>query len=119
MAAMAGSLAPCVAEIRWVQLSSPALSTKWATARRTKVVTLSLSARDAALTRSGTHFRSEPPSLETVWRARTALNQPATKRWTDLYLAAFAHGHGLRLVTFDQGFKRLTEIEVTLLGEMK
>ena len=74
---------------------------------------------DAALARPGTHFMSEPPSLETVWRARTTLNQPATKLWTDLYLAAFAHGHGLRLVTFDRGFKRLAEIDVAVLGENK
>jgi toxin-antitoxin system PIN domain toxin len=72
---------------------------------------------DAALTRPGTHFMSEPPTLEAVWRARTALNQPATKLWTDLYLAAFAHGHGLRLVSFDAGFKRFAEIEVAILGE--
>ncbi len=70
---------------------------------------------DGALVRAGTHFLSEPPTLESVWRARTALDQPASKRWTDLYLAAFAHGHGLRLVTFDQGFKRLPEIEVLVL----
>ena len=71
---------------------------------------------DAALARPGTHFMSEPPTLEAVWRARATLNQPATKLWTDLYLAAFAHGHGLRLVTFDRGFKRLREIEVEVLG---
>ena len=70
---------------------------------------------DAALARSGTHFLSEPPTLETVWRARAAADEPAAKRWTDLYLAAFAHGHGLRLVTFDQGFRRLPEISVLLL----
>ncbi|MEO7412193.1 MAG: TA system VapC family ribonuclease toxin [Opitutaceae bacterium] len=71
---------------------------------------------DAALSRSGTHFMSEPPTLEAVWRARTAAAEPAPKRWTDLYLTAFAHGHGLRLVTFDQGFKRMPEIEVLCLG---
>jgi toxin-antitoxin system PIN domain toxin len=70
---------------------------------------------DAALARPDTQFLSEPPTLEQVWRVRTALDQPAAKRWTDLYLAAFAHGHGLRLVTFDQGFRRLPEIEVLLL----
>jgi uncharacterized protein len=74
---------------------------------------------DAALTRPGTHFMSEPPSLEAVWRAGTALNQPSTKLWMDFYLAAFAHGHELRLVTFDRGFKRLAEIEVAVLGPDK
>jgi toxin-antitoxin system PIN domain toxin len=71
---------------------------------------------DAAMARPGTQFMSEPPTLEVVWRARATLNQPATKLWTDLYLAAFAHGHGLRLVTFDRGFHRLREIEVEVLG---
>ena len=70
---------------------------------------------DAALARPGTHFMSEPPTLEQVWRARTGFDQSAAKLWTDLYLAAFAHGHGLRLVTFDQGFRRLPEIETLLL----
>lgn len=70
---------------------------------------------DAALARAGSHFLSEPPTLEQVWRARTGLDQPAGKLWTDLYLAAFAHGHSLRLVTLDQGFRRLPEIEVLLL----
>lgn len=70
---------------------------------------------DAALARPGSHFLSEPPTLEQVWRARTGFDQPATKLWTDLYLAAFAHGHGLRLVTFDQGFRRVPEIEILLL----
>jgi hypothetical protein len=74
---------------------------------------------DAALGRAGTQFMSEPPTLERVWRARTGLDQPASKLWTDLYLAAFAHGHGLRLVTFDRGFKRLPEIEVLLLAGEK
>ncbi len=72
---------------------------------------------DAALARPGTHFMSEPPTLEVVWRARAVLRQPATKLWTDFYLAAFAHGHGLRLVTFDQGFRRLPEIDVAVLGQ--
>ncbi len=71
---------------------------------------------DAALARPGTHFMSEPPTLEQVWRARAGLGQPAPKLWTDFYLAAFAHGHGLRLVTFAQGFRRLPEVEVLLLA---
>lgn len=70
---------------------------------------------DGALARPGSHFLSEPPTLEQVWRARAGLDQPAPKLWTDFYLAAFAHGHGLRLVTFHQGFRQLPEIEVLLL----
>lgn len=70
---------------------------------------------DGALARPGTHFLSEPPTLEQVWRVRTGLDQPAPKLWPDAYLAAFAHGHDLRLVTFDQGFRRVPEIEVLLL----
>lgn len=70
---------------------------------------------DAALARPGSHFLSEPPTLEQVWRVRAGLDQPAPKLWTDFYLAAFAHGHGLRVVTFDRGFRRVPEIEVLLL----
>lgn len=69
----------------------------------------------AALSRPGTHFLSEPPTLEQVWRVRTSSSQSSPRLWTDLYLAAFAHGHDLRLVTFDQGFRRLPEIAVLLL----
>ncbi len=74
---------------------------------------------DAALTRPDTHFQSEPPTLEAVWRARAASGQPGGKQWTDLYLAAFAHGRGLRVVTFDRGFRRLPEIEMLLLGQAR
>ena len=50
-----------------------------------------------------------------VWLALSAADQSAAKLWTDLYLAAFTHGHGLRLLTFDHGFNRLPEIEVLVL----
>ena len=38
------------------------------------------------------------------------------KNWTDLYLAAFATAHGLRLVTFDRDFKALTGANVLVLS---
>ena len=70
---------------------------------------------DAAVDRSDVYFLSEPPTLEAVWRARTAQDRPENKLWTDHYLAAFAHGHGLRLVTFDRRLGRLAEIETLVL----
>ncbi len=70
---------------------------------------------DAAMSRPGTHLMSDPPKPEAVWRARTSRPHPAPKMWTDMYLAAFAHGHNLRLVTFDKAFRQLSEIESLVL----
>lgn len=70
---------------------------------------------DSALTRRGTHFLSEPPALEKIWRDQTASEQAAAKTWTDAYLAAFARGHGLRLVTFDRAMRKYEGTDVLAL----
>jgi len=38
-----------------------------------------------------------------------------SRNWSDLYLAAFAMGHNLRLVTFDQAFQQLPSLRVLTL----
>lgn len=70
---------------------------------------------DAALDRPEVYFLSEAPTVEEVWRARTASTQPATRQWTDQYLAAFAHSQGLRLVTFDRGMAKYGGADVLVL----
>src|SRR4029450_9824149 len=54
-------------------------------------------------------FADEPPGIETRFRARTRLRQPATKDWADSYLAAFATVGRLTLVTFDRGLRSRTK----------
>lgn len=60
-------------------------------------------------------FLPEPNGLEIRWRDYTKARQPAHRTWTDAYLAAFARGHGLRLVTFDRGFSRYEGTDVLVL----
>ena len=47
----------------------------------------------------------EPPGMEPAFHSMTRKLRPAPKDWADSYLAAFAVTAGLRLVTFDQGFR--------------
>lgn len=61
-------------------------------------------------------FADEPIELEDHWKRLTQSAFPGQGRWTDAYLAAFALGHGLVLVSFDRDFSRITGLEVTLLG---
>jgi toxin-antitoxin system PIN domain toxin len=61
-------------------------------------------------------FQSEKEAVETLWRKFTQSSVPATKGWTDAYLAAFAQVHGLRLVTFDDGFKRFSGLHCLALS---
>jgi uncharacterized protein len=48
-------------------------------------------------------FTDEPATLEPLFRAASHGGRPATKEWTDAYLAAFAESAGFQLVTFDRG----------------
>lgn len=60
-------------------------------------------------------FAYELQGLEAVWRSHSSRSTPAVKRWTDDYLAALALIHGLRMVTFDAGFKDYPGLMVELL----
>jgi hypothetical protein len=44
----------------------------------------------------------EPLGIAPAFRGRTQAAEPATKRWTDSYLAAFAEAGAFTLVTFDK-----------------
>jgi hypothetical protein len=54
-------------------------------------------------------FLEEPPSIEAGFRALSRRSRSDSKIWADSYLAAFASAAGMRLVTFDRGFKGRVE----------
>ncbi len=58
---------------------------------------------------------NEPSMLESIWLEWAGVNKASPKIWMDAYLAAFALGHGLRLVTFDRGFESYREKGLNLL----
>ncbi len=67
------------------------------------------------LARDEVVFLAEPNGLEIRWRDYTQQRTPASRLWTDAYLAAFAQGHGLQVVTFDRGFTRYEGTDVLVL----
>lgn len=50
-------------------------------------------------------FLAEPDGLDTRLRMFSKSRHASPKLWADAYLAAFASGAGLRLVTFDRAFR--------------
>ena len=60
-------------------------------------------------------YLDEPPGLTAVFKSLTQIPQPAQKRWSDAFLAAFAKCLGLELVTFDADFTSFTGLSVRLL----
>jgi len=58
---------------------------------------------------------SEPEECD-AWLERWAMgSRPASRQWTDAYLAAFAQAGGLRLVSFDGGFTRFDGLDLLRL----
>ncbi len=60
-------------------------------------------------------FLDEPPGLASVFKSLTQHSRPAHKQWTDVYLAAFAMGYGLGVVTLDADLNSFPGLSVTLL----
>ena len=60
-------------------------------------------------------FVNEPIGAEQSWRELSKHYQASSNLWTDAYLAAFAAGWRLHVVTFDQAFARSITNIVTLL----
>ena len=50
-------------------------------------------------------WRDEPPGVFVLWRTLATRDAASPKVWMDAYLAAFAIGGGLRMVTLDRDFK--------------
>lgn len=57
----------------------------------------------------------EPEGLEDIWAEFVNAGQSSQNLWTDAYLAAFAKGAGLRLVTFDRGFSKFSRLNLLIL----
>ena len=60
-------------------------------------------------------FWPESTGLENHWRALSSSMLPATRLWTDAYLAAFASAREARMVTFDRGFAKFARVDVLIL----
>ena len=63
------------------------------------------SAFDGWLKNDRVTLLDEPHGFDRRFRALTSRKQPSNKTWGDAYLAAFAEGAQLTLVTFDAGFR--------------
>ena len=57
-------------------------------------------------------FMQEPAGIEFQWRDLLHGQSVGHNTWTDAYLAAFAFGHGLGVVTFDRDFDKWGRITV-------
>ncbi|MFZ4774132.1 MAG: TA system VapC family ribonuclease toxin [Terrimicrobiaceae bacterium] len=64
-----------------------------------------LVALDALLALPQVCEREEPPGATGLWRRLATRNTASPKVWMDAYLAAFAIGGGLHLVSLDRDFK--------------
>lgn len=62
--------------------------------------------------------REEPPGVLALWRRLASRDTASPKVWMDAYLAAFAMGGGLHLVSLDHDFKRFEEhgLDLVLLN---
>jgi len=60
------------------------------------------SAFDALLANPGNRMMEEPPGFDPLFRHHTNRDEVSTKQWADGYLAAFALGAGIKLVTLDR-----------------
>jgi toxin-antitoxin system PIN domain toxin len=59
-------------------------------------------------------FLEEPAEGETLWHQLAGLPSASPKVWMDAYLAAFAIGHQLELLTLDDDFKRYVKAGLKL-----
>ncbi len=70
---------------------------------------------DQVMLDSRVGFLPEPAELEPALRRLTQSSEPASRVWTDAYLAAVASAAGLAVATLDRTFAAMKGIEVTLL----
>ncbi len=61
-------------------------------------------------------FFAEPLTVETAFRNFSQANSPSHAGWTDSFLAALAVERRVQLVTFDQGFRRFSRLDLLVLG---
>ncbi len=61
-------------------------------------------------------FSREPFGLEHLWRRYTTGAVYSPKVWNDAYLAAYALGADLTLISFDKGFSQFEDLQCAILG---
>jgi len=71
---------------------------------------------DALSSQEPVGYLDEPAGLESTLRELTAAQPRSPELWTDAYLAAFARTAGIRMTTFDRGFRRFAGLDLELLG---
>lgn len=60
-------------------------------------------------------FLSELLGIDEQWSRLTQGTSSSTNTWTDAYLAAFANIRGLKIVSFDNGLKKLAGADALIL----
>ncbi|MGH9609835.1 MAG: TA system VapC family ribonuclease toxin [Bryobacteraceae bacterium] len=60
-------------------------------------------------------FAADHEKVDAVWCRFLMLPGIGPSAWTDAYLAALAQTHSYSLATFDTGFKRWSDLSLTLL----
>jgi toxin-antitoxin system PIN domain toxin len=60
-------------------------------------------------------FLAEPDGLDQILGQLCNTGRSSPNLWIDAYLAAFARSSGLRLVTFDKGFSKFSDLECLIL----
>jgi len=60
-------------------------------------------------------YLDEPADVEGNWGEYSSSSNARTKEWTDAYLGAFARARGLRVITFDKGFRSFPALELFTL----
>jgi hypothetical protein len=71
---------------------------------------------DRVLQEPRVDFAEEPRNLERFWREYTQRQSFSPQIWSDAFLAAFARGSDLRLITFDKGFSQYKNLRSTILS---
>ncbi|MCI0347962.1 MAG: hypothetical protein L0Z53_00925 [Acidobacteriales bacterium] len=61
------------------------------------------------------HYADEPPGLDPILKDFAKGAVSSRDFWTDAYLAAFAKSAGMRLVSFDSGFRKFKNLDWLLL----
>lgn len=60
-------------------------------------------------------YANEAKGIEQIWRSFTQQGSFSPHVWNDAYLAAFAIGNKMELVTFDRGIMQYGQLDCTLL----
>ncbi len=101
---------------RYTQLGFLRLSTNSAAnPLQTQTMAQAWANYDQALRDPRIGFSPEPPGLEVSWRHLTLLATKTHNMWNDAYLQAYATAAGLRVVTFDIGFRQFPGFNGTIL----